>query len=151
MFNCFPPHVVFQEVPDEVSLAFVISGCPLKCEGCHSKDTWDKTLGSALSNQRFITYVEKYKGMISCVLFFGGEWQSQSLIEKLEIAKTYNLKTCLYTGLERLPKRILANLDYVKLGPWLKQLGGLENKNSNQKFIDVKTGQSLNYRFTATS
>ena len=33
--------VVFQEVPDEVSLAFEVSGCPFKCEGCHSPHLWE--------------------------------------------------------------------------------------------------------------
>ena len=33
--------IVFQEVPNEVSLAVNISGCPHKCEGCHSKYLWE--------------------------------------------------------------------------------------------------------------
>ena len=33
--------IVFQEVPDEVTLAINISGCPHKCEGCHSKYLWE--------------------------------------------------------------------------------------------------------------
>ena len=28
--------VVFQEIPDEVTLAINISGCPCRCPGCHS-------------------------------------------------------------------------------------------------------------------
>ena len=28
--------IVWQEVPGEVSLAFLCSGCPLRCQGCHS-------------------------------------------------------------------------------------------------------------------
>lgn len=33
--------IVFQEVPNETTLVFNISGCPHKCEGCHSKYLWD--------------------------------------------------------------------------------------------------------------
>ena len=29
--------IVFQEVPDEVTLAINISNCPNQCVGCHSK------------------------------------------------------------------------------------------------------------------
>lgn len=29
--------VVFAEVPDEITLAISISGCPNRCPGCHSQ------------------------------------------------------------------------------------------------------------------
>ena len=32
--------IVFQEVPDEMSLCITVCGCPLKCDGCHSPHTW---------------------------------------------------------------------------------------------------------------
>ncbi|NMP32363.1 anaerobic ribonucleoside-triphosphate reductase activating protein [Thalassotalea sp. M1531] len=147
MFNHFPPHVVFEEVPDEVTLAFVISGCPLRCSGCHSQDTWQRDRGLPLTCERFSHYIEQYSGFISCVLFFGGEWQSELLIKKLIIAKQYQLKTCLYTGLNKLPKRILQHLDFVKTGPWLEERGGLADPKSNQQFIEVSTGKKLNHRF----
>ena len=28
--------IVFAEIPDEVTLAINITGCPYRCEGCHS-------------------------------------------------------------------------------------------------------------------
>ena len=30
--------IVFQELPDEVTLAVNLSGCPCRCPGCHSKN-----------------------------------------------------------------------------------------------------------------
>ena len=33
--------VVFQEIPDEVTLAINISNCPCHCPGCHSKYLWE--------------------------------------------------------------------------------------------------------------
>ena len=35
--------IVFQEVPDEVTLAVNISNCPCRCPGCHSSYLWDDT------------------------------------------------------------------------------------------------------------
>ena len=32
--------VVFQEIPDEVTLAVNLSGCPCRCPGCHSRYLW---------------------------------------------------------------------------------------------------------------
>ena len=33
--------VVFSEVPDEISLAISITGCPRRCPGCHSEYLWE--------------------------------------------------------------------------------------------------------------
>ena len=33
--------IVFQEVPEEVTLAINISNCPNQCPGCHSKYLWE--------------------------------------------------------------------------------------------------------------
>ena len=33
--------IVFQEIPDEVTLAINISNCPNRCVGCHSPFLWD--------------------------------------------------------------------------------------------------------------
>ncbi len=147
MFNSLTPQVVFQEVPDEVSLAFTITGCPLRCDGCHSRDTWNRELGAELTLKTFNRYLLQYQSMITCVLFFGGEWCSKRLIEKLILARQYGLKTCLYTGLDKVPQRILTHLDYVKVGAWRADFGGLSDINTNQAFYNVNTGQCLNYRF----
>ena len=141
------PQVVFQEVPNEVALAFTVSGCPLKCEGCHSQDTWSPCSGKPLSNIQFAQYLKQYHKLITCVLFFGGEWCSEQLIEKLKMAKTQGLKTCLYSGFEHLPKRITQHLDFLKTGPWLAQKGGLDNPNTNQRFIDLTSNTDLTYKF----
>ena len=146
-FRVWPVQVVFQEVPDEVSLAFTVSGCPLRCEGCHSQDTWPKHSGQPMSNQQFSNYLALYRGLVTCVLFFGGEWSPDALIEKLKIARKNGLKTCLYSGFESLPKRITRHLTYLKTGPWLSERGGLNAVGTNQTFIEVKTGKNLNHRF----
>ena len=41
--------IVWQEVPGEVSLAFLFSGCPLRCKGCHSADAWKEGVGTELT------------------------------------------------------------------------------------------------------
>ena len=32
--------IVFQEIPDEVTLSINISNCPCHCPGCHSNYLW---------------------------------------------------------------------------------------------------------------
>ncbi len=146
-FNCIEPTVVFQEVPDEISLCFSITGCKLACVGCHSTELWNERNGEALTNQRFKSWLAKYKNLISCVVFFGGEWNQAALIEKLIIAQASGLKTCLYSGLDTVDDQIIKHLDFYKTGRWDKSLGGLSSPTTNQRFIDNKTGNLLNHLF----
>ena len=66
--------IVWQEVPGEVSLAFLCSGCPLRCQGCHSSGSWKAGRGAVLSEDYLRSRLQQYRGLISCVLFMGGEW-----------------------------------------------------------------------------
>lgn len=139
--------IVFQEVPNEISISFSIAGCNLRCPGCHSPELWKESNGTVLSDDSYLKILEKYKGMASCILFLGGEWHSDELIKFLRIARSHGYKTCLYTGMDCVTDKIVENLDYVKTGRWIKQLGGLESLETNQKFIDVKNRTILNHLF----
>lgn len=146
-FNCLPPSIVFQEVPNEISLCFSITGCKVACTGCHSTELWHASNGNHLSNTSFRNWLTKYQNLISCVLFFGGEWQAKALIEKLRIAKSWGLKTCLYSGEKHIDISICEHLNFLKTGPWQSTLGGLDSINSNQVFRNVQTGEKLNHLF----
>ncbi len=147
-FNCITPSVVFQEVPNEISLCFSITGCKVGCKGRHSTELWQETNGIALSNQSFIQWLKKYQGLISCVVFFGGEWQPSALIEKLLIAKNFGLKTCLYSGEKHISLNISQHLNFLKTGKWQPELGGLDSITTNQVFRNLTTGEKLNHLFT---
>jgi anaerobic ribonucleoside-triphosphate reductase activating protein len=141
--------VVWQEVPGEVSLAYTISGCQLGCKGCHSADSWDPKQGRPLSPEHFQQRLQDYQGLISCVLFLGGEWAAPALLKLLTLSKTAGLKRCLYTGLElaELSPSIRSELTFVKTGRWFAGRGGLQSPTTNQRFIDLRTGQCLNSHF----
>lgn len=141
--------IVFQEVPSEISLAFHITGCQLKCEGCHSKSSWNFQSGYDLNIKNFREFIQKYKSDVTCILFLGGEWHQAELVKFLEISQLNQLKTALYTGLElhEVPHDILSKLDYLKYGRFVKKLGGLDQPQTNQVFIHVKTMEKLNQHF----
>lgn len=139
--------VVFQEVPGEISLCFSISGCALKCVGCHSPFLWKDGNGVLLTQKLYKNYLNQYKGFATCVLFMGGEWHENELINNLKIASSKNYKTCLYTGEDSVSSEITKHLTWLKTGLWKAKLGGLESKNTNQKFVDIKTNTNLNYLF----
>ncbi|WDE08211.1 anaerobic ribonucleoside-triphosphate reductase activating protein [Thalassomonas viridans] len=146
-FNCLPPTIVFQEVPGEISLCFSITGCKIGCRGCHSTELWNENNGHPLTRERFHQYLAQYAGLISCVLFFGGEWQASQLIEKLKIARQLGLKTCLYSGQTHIDIGISQHLTYLKTGKWAPEKGGLDNPATNQVFFDLSTGRKLNHLF----
>ncbi|GLQ30521.1 anaerobic ribonucleoside-triphosphate reductase activating protein [Litoribrevibacter albus] len=140
-FNCSEPDVVFQELPNHVALAFTIHGCPFQCPGCHSEHTWDPNTGHALTDERFESYLKQYRGLISAVVFLGGEWNASALRNKLRIAKQFGLVTCLYSGGNHVSRALRPHLDFVKLGAWKEHLGGLDSPTTNQVFIELKEGE----------
>ena len=133
------PQVVLAEVPGEISLALSVSGCPLRCKGCHSTFTYDAQYGSPLTKQAIESHLNEH---ITCVLFYGGEWQSMELLTLLEYCKELGLKTCLYTGyeLDFIPNQLLQLLDYIKVGNFNPVLGGLESPTTNQRFYYLTNG-----------
>lgn len=136
--------ILLQEIPGEVCLSYLISGCPLGCKGCHSRDSWSASRGIPLSEDRLKADCTKYQGLLSCVLFMGGEWQPECLRDLLHVCKLMGLKTALYTGLSYCPVMLHQSLDYVKTGAWQAELGGLNNPNSNQRLYDLQLQICLN-------
>lgn len=132
------PQIVLQEVPGEITLALSISGCPMSCKGCHSKETKNPFFGKPLYIQTLQTLIDSNKH-ITCVLFYGGEWDITYLLSLLELVRVNRLKTCLYTGLEldNVPTNLLEHLTYIKVGPYIEELGGLNSPSTNQKFITL--------------
>lgn len=141
--------VVFQEVPNEISLAFQIVGCPLRCPGCHSSDLWSSHSGKQLNVESLATEIRKYSSYVSCVLYLGGEWEAEELTKQLEQIQSYGLKTALYTGLDlaQVDDEILTRLDYIKYGAYDALLGPLSSPNTNQRIVNLKTNENLNRYF----
>lgn len=63
--------IVFQEIPDEVTLAINISNCPNHCVGCHSPYLM-QDVGEVLDEAAMDSLLEKYGRNITCVCFMGG-------------------------------------------------------------------------------
>ena len=72
-----------------------------------------------------------------------GEGQNPAqLREALQIIRCHGLKTCLYSGCERAEPflDLLPLLDYLKLGEYQPDRGGLDSPNTNQRFYRVING-----------
>jgi len=143
----YKKEIVLQEVPGEISLCYFICGCPLHCTGCHSAFTWNEKTGHLLDVNDYTDTLKRYQGYISCVLFMGGEWHEKELAELLHIAKTGGLNTCLYTGLDDVSPQLESELTYLKTGPWMPELGGLDSPLTNQRMTQLNTKDCLNTVF----
>lgn len=145
--NIYNYDIVFQEVPDHISLAFYVCGCPLKCPGCHSPELWTEKSGFPLTQGLFLHLLNKYKGKADCILFLGGEWHQTEVVSFLKEAREHGYKTALYTGLERVTGELESQLNFLKTGPWRQELGGLNSPTTNQVFKDVTSDTILNHLF----
>ena len=130
--------VVFAEVPDEISLAINISNCPCKCPGCHSPYLAED-IGERLRYDNLISLIHKNKG-ITCVAFMGGDTDPLSVNVYASIIKEQfpNLKVAWYSGRQELSKDIeLSNFDFIKIGPYIEELGPLNHKTTNQRMYRI--------------
>lgn len=148
---CYDVDIVLQEVPGQISICFSIAGCPVHCKGCHSPFLWEEGNGELLTDERYLNILTQYKGYANCVLFMGGEWHQNELVNKLAMARELGFDTCLYTGYDEVAPELLAHLTWVKTGPWIEELGGLESPTTNQRFIEVKTNNLINNQFLKTT
>ena len=137
--------ITFQEVPDEVSLSFLITGCPMRCKGCHSPTSWNINKWIELN---LLEEIKPYKNLITCVLFLWGEWHRDELIKNLKICEDLWFKTCLYTWLEHIDDdEIIWLLDYIKYWSYKQELWWLDNPNTNQRFYNLNTWEDLTHIF----
>lgn len=130
--------VTFAEIPNEITLCINISNCPIHCPDCHSKYLW-KDIGTILDIDTFKELIRKNEG-ISCVCIMGGK--SEEVSDLFGILKLFSdippVKHAWYSGESKIPKDIdLYLFDYIKIGPYIKEKGGLNNPNTNQKLYEV--------------
>jgi anaerobic ribonucleoside-triphosphate reductase activating protein len=140
--------VVFQEIPDEVTLAVNISNCPCHCPGCHSRFLWED-IGNLLTTQVLDNFVQEFGANITCICFMGGDAEPlyvNTLARYLHTAHP-KFKVGWYSGRLRIPSGVQkADFDYIKIGPYIAHLGPLNRKTTNQrlykrlednKFMDI--------------
>ena len=127
--------IVFQEIPDEVTLAINISNCPCRCPGCHSHYLWED-IGLPLNTNALDDFVVKYGDDITCIAFMGGDGDPKGVNQLAQyIHEEYpQFKVAWYSGKTVLSKAVIkADFDYVKIGPYIKHLGPLKERSTNQR------------------
>lgn len=150
---------LFTEVPSEITLGISITGCTIRCVGCHSRELWEDK-GDILDVEALCGLLNLHPG-ITCLCLFGGEHDIDNLT-KLFMYAHQRIKTAWYCGLDMVPKDkrgILDYLDFIKLGHYDMDLGGLDSPTTNQRlyqfdhhFDDVTIlgagWRDITYKFT---
>ena len=130
-------NIVFQEVPDEVTLAINITNCPNHCPHCHSKYLWEDT-GTVLDQRELDDLVAKYRPGITCVCFMGGDIAPQDVANLAQHLKSqhHGLHVGWYSGKNELPKAFNDEVfDYIKLGRFDENCGPLDSPTTNQRMM----------------
>ena len=127
--------IVFQEIPDEVTLAINLSNCPNRCKGCHSPHLLEN-VGESLTEESLGHLLQKYGKAVTCVCFMGGD------AEPFEVERLAGF-------LHRQEGLSVQNFEYIKLGPYIEKLGGLKSPDTNQHFYRIYGDEmkDITYRF----
>lgn len=136
--------IVFQEVPDEVSLAINLSNCPCHCKGCHSPYLAED-IGKVLTLDVLEHLIRKNQG-ITCVSFMGGDSDTVRVDGLAEFVRKCfsSLKVAWYSGRDELSEHIyISNFDYIKLGHYDEECGPLSNPNTNQRMYKISKGELI--------
>ena len=136
--------VTFSEVPDEISLCIEISNCPCHCKNCHSSYL-AQDIGEPLDLQHLTNLIDSNKG-ITCVCIMGGDADPSEVDDIAQDIKEYypRLKVAWYSGRQELSEDInLEFFDFIKLGPYIEELGPLNSKTTNQRFYLVEDGKLI--------
>ncbi|MDE5730270.1 MAG: anaerobic ribonucleoside-triphosphate reductase activating protein [Alistipes sp.] len=132
--------VVFREIPGEVTLALNLSECPNRCPGCHSPHLRE-AVGEPLDETLLEELLAQYGASITCVCFMGGDGDPREVARLSGRVRELShgaLKTGWYSGREELPREVdRRQFDYLKLGPYVAHLGGLDSPRTNQRFYRI--------------
>jgi anaerobic ribonucleoside-triphosphate reductase activating protein len=141
--------VVFEEIPDYVTLAIEITNCPGHCVGCHSP--WlREDIGDELTAEKLRELIDNNKG-INCVCFMG-EGKDPDALKALatDIHDKYpSIKTALYSGRDEIEDDYYKYFNFVKLGPYIELFGPLNSESTNQALYEIVDGErnDITYKF----
>ena len=144
--------IVFQEIPDEVTLAINISNCPCHCPGCHSHYLWED-IGLPLDTDAIDAFIDKCGRDITCIAFMGGDADPKgiNMLAQYIHEEHPQFKVAWYSGRLRLTAGVnKEDFDYIKIGPFIKHLGPLNKSTTNQRMykkLSDGSFEDITYKF----
>lgn len=137
-------NVVFEEIPDRVSLAISITNCQNNCPGCHSSFL-SQNIGDELTFDIIDKLMKDNKG-INCFLFMGEGNDNEELLKLNKYVKdNYKIETAIYSGRDNVEEEYFKIFDFVKVGSYKKDFGPLNKETTNQRLY--YHGNDITYKF----
>ena len=141
-------YIVFEEIPDRISLAVNITNCQNNCAGCHSPELRLNN-GEELTEEIIDKLINENYG-IDCFLFMGEGKDRGRLLELAKyIKRNYDLKVAIYSGRNDVELDFYEVFDYVKVGEYKKEFGPLNSPTTNQRLyrMSEKGKEDITYLF----
>ncbi len=137
--------VVLEEIPDRVTLAVEITNCQGSCPGCHSPFL-RRDIGEELTEEALDRMIEDNFG-VNCLLFLGEGNDPAALLRLASHLRRVwpGVEIALYSGREDVEAEVKEAFDYVKIGPYVEELGPLNEKTTNQRLYH--RGEDITSRF----
>lgn len=135
-------YIVFEEIPDRVSLAVNITNCQNNCIGCHSPELRLNS-GEELTEGTIDKLINDNYG-IDCFLFMGEGKDRGRLLELAKYVKHYhNLKVAIYSGRNNVETDFYGVFDYIKVGEYKEEFGPLNRETTNQRLYEITSNNVI--------
>ena len=125
--------IVIEEIPHRVTLAVEVTNCRGNCPGCHSPFL-RQDIGEQLTPVLIDKLFEDNFG-VNCFLFLGEGKDSAALFSLADYVRSSHpgVETALYTGRENVEPVYWEHFDFIKVGPYVEELGPLNRHTTNQR------------------
>lgn len=125
--------IVLEEIPRCVTLAVEISNCQGNCIGCHSPFL-KNDIGEELTPSVIDRLIAENFG-VNCFLFLGEGNDLQALLALASHIRSAHpgIEVALYSGRAQVEDILFDAFDYVKVGPYMAELGPLNKPTTNQR------------------
>ncbi|MDR1348088.1 MAG: anaerobic ribonucleoside-triphosphate reductase activating protein [Prevotellaceae bacterium] len=138
--------IVFQEIPEEITLAVNISGCTIRCKDCHSPHL-QEDIGEPLTREALSHLINRYGNAITCICFMGGDSAPHEILRLAQFVRkqtSANIKTAWYSGRSSLLDEFSIDcFDYIKTGKYIARLGGLNSLTTNQRLYRIANREMI--------
>ena len=127
MLKYYDVAIVFEEFPEETTLAVNITACPGMCDGC-SEPWLLEDVGTELTNDEIDRLIFEHSD-ITCFGLMGGDSNHDDVVRIAEyIHQKYpEIKVGMYSGREYMSEKLLKVLDLYKIGRWIMPRGPVED------------------------
>lgn len=143
-------YIVFEEIPDKVTLAINITNCQNRCVGCHSPEL-RRDIGTELTKCEIDRIISENDG-INCICFMGEGNDREALKEIADyVIEKHHIDIALYSGRKEVESDLYGLFDFVKVGPYIEEFGPLNKETTNQRLYYVQHCQEGNLLTDITS